>query len=275
MIGIKNGPVAYFDILGYKSINSSNEIEKVAQIIVDHLVGIPASLRDFMKKSISPVGLSEKDEDRFAKSISCLLLSDSVLLTAQHNKSFNAEVKLVNWLFFILACWMLMNRMLNRGLLLRGAVGYGSYFRKRNCFAGKPIIDSIRMAESLNLAGCAFVPNAWKEVEGAMAAKGLEQMADFIRSITFRYEAPLKSCTSRQSLKSQVMMVFDIKDNIGEKVSKAFTSYNRKITEKVKPKIENTALMIESFIKCKEVCRENYQDLAEDHGREPVGECPK
>lgn len=251
-IRIENGPVAYFDILGYQSINSNNEIEKVAQIIVDHLDGIPDSLRDFMKKSISPFGLSEKDEDKFAKSISCLLLSDSVLLTAkQPIKSFNAEVKLVNWLFFILACWMLMNRMFNRGLLLRGAVGYGRYFRKRNCFAGEPIIDSIRMAESLNLAGCAFVPNAWKQLEGAMAAKGLEQMADFIRSITFRYEAPLKSCTSKQSLKSQVMMVFDIKDNIGEKVSKAFTSYNRKIIEEVKPKIENTALMIESFIKCK------------------------
>lgn len=251
-IRIENGPVAYFDILGYQSINSNNEIEKVAQIIVDYLDGIPDSLRDFMKKSISPFGLSEKDEDKFAKSISCLLLSDSVLLTAkQPIKSFNAEVKLVNWLFFILACWMLMNRMFNRGLLLRGAVGYGRYFRKRNCFAGEPIIDSIKMAESLNLAGCAFVPNAWKQLEGAMTAKGLEQMADFIRSITFRYEAPLKSCTSKQSLKSQVMMVFDIKDNIGEKVSKAFTSYNRKITEEVKPKIENTALMIESFIKCK------------------------
>ena len=259
MIRIKNGPVAYFDILGYENINSSNEIEKVAQIIIDHLDGIPANLSDFMKDIISPVGLREKDKDRFAKSISCILLSDSVILTAEQPlKRINAEVKLVKWLFFILACWMLMNRMFNRGLLLRGAVGYGRYFRKRNCFAGKPIIDSIRMAESLNLAGCAFVPNAWKEVEGAMAAKGLEQMADFIRSITFRYEAPLKSCTSRQSLKSQVMMVFDIKDNIGEKVSNAFTSYNRKITEKVKPKIENTAMMIESFIKCKEVCRENY-----------------
>jgi hypothetical protein len=251
-IRIKNGPVAYFDILGYHSINSSNEIEEVSQIIVDHLDGIPDSLHDFMKKSISPVGLSEKDEDKFAKSISCILLSDSVLLTGkQPIISLDAGVKLVNWLFFILACWMLMNRMFNRGLLLRGAVGYGRYFRKRNCFAGKPIIDSVRMAENLNLAGCAFVPNAWEQLQGAMEAKGLEQMADLIRSITFRYEAPLKLCTSRQSLKSQVMMVFDIEENIREKVSKAFTSYNRKITEEVKPKIENTALMIESFIKCK------------------------
>ena len=249
---IKNGPVAYFDILGYQSINSSNEIEKVAQIIVDHLDGIPAILHDFMKKSISPIGLSEKDEDRFAKSICCLLLSDSVLLTAkQPIKSLNAEVKLGNWLFFLLACCMLMNRMFNRGLLLRGAIGYGRYFRKRNCFAGKPIIDSIRLTESLNLAGCAFVPNAWKEVEGAMAANGMDQIADLIRSITFKYEVPLKSCTSRQSLESQVMMVFDIKNNIREKVLKAFTSYNREITEEIKSKIENTVMMIESFVKYK------------------------
>jgi hypothetical protein len=42
-IRITNGPVAYFDILGYESINSSNEIEKVAQVIIDHLDGIPAA----------------------------------------------------------------------------------------------------------------------------------------------------------------------------------------------------------------------------------------
>lgn len=253
---IKNGPVAYFDILGYQSINESNEIQKVAQIIVDHLDGIPVRLRDFMKESVSPFGLSEKDEDRFAKSISCLLLSDSVLLTAEQPiKSFSLELKLWKWLFFLLECWMLMNNMFKRGLLLRGALGYGEYFRKRNCFAGKPIIDAIRLAESLNLAGCAFVPNAWKEVEGALAVKGNEQVADFIRSISFKYEAPLKSGMA-EPLNSLMMIVFDIpkdcEDNIREKVCKAFTTYNRKITKEVKPKIENTALMIESFIKRKQ-----------------------
>lgn len=250
-IRIKNGPVAYFDILGYQSINSNNEIEKVAQLIIDHLDKIPASVRDFMKKGISPAGLSEKDEDKFAKSIHCLLLSDSVLLTAEQRKKSNADEKLFNWLFFLLACRMLMNEMFNEGLLLRGAVSYGKYFRKRNCFAGEPIIDAIRLAGSLNLAGLAFVPKAWEEVEKVMAAKGLEQMADFIKSITFGYEAPLTSCKPSQYFKSQVMMVFDVKDNIVEEVSKAFTSYNREITEKVKPKIENTVLMIESFVKCK------------------------
>ncbi len=254
---IKNGPVAYFDILGYQNINESNEIQKVAQIIVDHLDGIPVRLRDFMKESVSPFGLSEKDEDRFAKSISCLLLSDSVLLTAEQPiKSFNAELKLWKWFFFLLACWMLMNDMFKRGLLLRGAIGYGEYFWKRNCFAGKSIIDAIRLAESLNLAGCAFVPSAWEEVEGALAAKGNEQVADFIKSISFKYEAPKKSCTSEESLNCSMMIGFDIpkdcEDNIKEKVRKAFTTYNREITEEVKPKIENTALMIESFVKCKQ-----------------------
>lgn len=248
---ITNGPVAYFDILGYESINLSNEIEKVAQVILDYLDGIPASVRDFMKNSFLSIGLNEH-ANRFAKSISCILLSDSVLLTGMESKKgWGAGKKLVNWLFFLLACYMLMNRMLDRELLLRGAVGYGRYFRKGHCFAGKPIIDSIRLAESLNLAGCVFVPNAWDQVEKVIAAEGLEQIADFIRSITFKYEVPLKPCSSEESLESHVMILSGIKENMEGKVRKAFTSFNREFNEELKPKLDNTVLMIQSVLRCK------------------------
>lgn len=249
---ITNGPVAFFDILGYESINSSNDIKNAAQMILDHLDGIPASVRDFMKNSFLSIGLSEKHADRFAKSIICLLLSDSVLLTAKEPKiAWGAEEKLLNWLFFLLSCCKLMNRMLNGGFLLQGAVRYGRYFRKRNCFAGMPIVDSIRLAKRLNLAGCAFIPNACDEVAKVLATKGLEQMADFIRSITFKYEVPLKSCASEKYFESHVMIVFGARHNMEEKVRKAFTSHNRKMGEELKPKLQNTVLMIQSFLKCK------------------------
>jgi len=248
---IANGSVAYFDIMGYESINTRNEIKEVAKIILDHLDGIPASIRDIRKKYFLSIGLDEH-ADRFAKSISSILLSDSVLLTEKEPmKGWGAREKLLNWLFFLHACYMLMNKMLDGNLLLRGAIGYGRYFRKGNCFAGKPIIDSIRLAESLDLAGCVFVPNAWDEVEKVIAAEGLGLVADFIRSITFKYEVPLKSCASERSFKSHVMIGFGTKDNLEQKVRQAFTSYNREITEKVRPKIDNTVLMIQSFLKCK------------------------
>ena len=245
---IKNGPVAYFDVLGYQNINSCNDINKVAQIIVEHIDVIPILVHDFMKKNISPIGLNENDEEKFAKSIKCLLLSDSILLTSkQPIENFNAKKNLVNWLFFILTCLMLMNKLFDKGLLLRGAIGYGSYFQKRNCFAGKSIIDTIQLAENIDIAGCVFVPNAWKQVEKSMTAIGLEIMADFIKSLTFRYETPLKN----GKIEHYVMLVIDIKNNIPEKISNAFISYNRKITKELEPKIKNTTLMIESFYKNK------------------------
>jgi len=250
-IRIKNGPVAYFDILGYKSINDNNEIKKVAQIIIDHLDGIPVIIHDFLKKAISPISPSSKDENKFARSISCLLLSDSILLTSK--QPFKVELKLVNWLFFLLTCSMLMNNLFNKGLILRGAVGYGEYFKKRNCFAGKPIIDACELSECLDLAGCAIVPNAWEEIEDALADEGMEQMADLIRSITFRYEVPLKNDKSEP----RTIIPFDIPkcsdDDIVKILHTAFTTYNRgnKITKDVERKIQNTAMMIESFLQCK------------------------
>lgn len=96
-----------------------------------------------------------------------------------------------------------------------------------------------------------FVPNAWDEVEKVIAAEGLEQIADFIRSITFKYKVPLKSCSSEESLESHVMIVSDVKENMEGKVRKAFTSFNREFKEELKQKLDNTVLMIQSVLGCK------------------------
>ena len=253
---IKNGPVAYFDILGYKSIIDNNEIETVAQLIVDHLDKTPAYLHDYIMNSFSSFGLSEKDLDRLAKLTYRLLLSDSVLLTAKHPRGkFDPEDRLWEWLIFVLECRQLMGKMFENGLPLKGAIGYGEYFRKGNCFAGKPIVDAFRLAQNLDIAGCAFVPKTWNEIEKALA-KCNEQIAEFIRKLSFKYEVNLKSGKS----KSLMMVVFtppNSEGSIREKVHKAFTAYKKEITGEVETKFENTVLMIESFVNANNIHPEN------------------
>jgi len=244
----KNGPVAYFDILGYKTIIDNNEIQTVAQLIVDFLDRAPTYLRDSIRRDFSSLGLSAQELDRLARFTSRLVLSDSVLLTAtQPRRRFNSENRLWEWFVFVLECRKLMNWMVENGLPLKGAIGYGEYFRKRNCLAGKPIVDAIRLADSLEIAGCAFIPNAWSEVEEALT-KGNGQIAEFIRSISFRYEAPLKSGKSE----SLMMVAFTLPDgcegNVREKVRKAFTAHKKEIAEEVKTKFENTVRMMEFFV---------------------------
>ena len=258
---IKNGPVAYFDILGYKTIIDNNEIETVAQLIVDYLDKTPTYLRDFIKNSFPSLGLSTQELVVLSRSTSRLVLSDSVLLTAtQPRGRFNSENRLWEWFLFVLECRQLMNWMVKNGLPLKGAIGYGEYFRKRNCFAGKPILDAFRLAHNLDIAGCAFVPNAWSEVEETLK-KGDNQIANFIRSISFKYEVPLKmGCSNvspfkKDKSKSLTMVAFTLPDdwegNIRKKARKAFTDHEKKITEKVKTKFENTVMMMESFTEVK------------------------
>jgi len=244
--------------LGYQAIIDNNQIETVAQLIVDYIDKTPTYLRDFIKRSFSSLGLSAQELDGLAKLTSRRLLSDSVLLTAtQPRARFNSEDRLWEWFLFLLECRQLMDWMVKNGLPLKGAIGYGEYFLKRSCFAGKPILDAFRLADNLDIAGCAFVPNAWSEVEEALK-KGDEQIANFIKSISFKYEVPLKvGCSNVSPFKkdkseSLTMVAFtlpdDWKGNVREKVQKAFTAYNRRIAGKVKTKFENTVLMMESFL---------------------------
>jgi hypothetical protein len=90
---------------------------------------------------------------------------------------------------FVLECRQLMSWMVENSLPLKGAIGYREYFRKRNCLAGKPIVEAFRLADSLDIAGCAFVPNAWSEVEEALAKGNGStlwdeiELSDFVRPL--------------------------------------------------------------------------------------------
>jgi len=245
---IRNGPVAFFDILGYKSIIDNNKIEVVAQLIVDHLEKTPYYLRDFIIKEFSHFGLPKKDLDRLAKYTFRLLLSDSILLTSKQPKgSYDLESRLWEWFLFLLECQKLVTWMFENGLPVKGAIGYGEYFRKRNCFAGKPIVDCFRLANSLDLAGCAFVPNAWNRIEEALTGSNNKQIADFINSVCLEYQVPVKSGKSKDLRILFYPLPNNWKGSTENKVERAFTAHRKEITEKVKTKFVNTVNMIDSF----------------------------
>lgn len=251
--GTSIGPVAFFDLMGYSQINEMNDIKDVARIIIEHIDIIPDFIREERKCWFSKINMEEHAE-KFAKEISIILLSDSILLTEKADKhDWGDGEKLINWFFFILTCRSLMDRLLDAKLLTQGAIGYGEYFRKKNCFAGDDLGKAVNLSKKINLAACVFVPSAWMVLQMLDVPDDLKWILDAVKSITFEYDVPMKSCNSRQLNENHRVIAFGARDYENDRIYNAFSSYNRN-PEKDKvvlQKRKNTMAMIDAFHKSK------------------------
>ena len=114
--GIHTGLVAIFDILGYRAINEYNEIEMIAEMVSDVLVGLPHKVKDCLNSILTRMSrlltsLPEKTEGY----VTALLLSDSILLSPVETSPRSSDKELFTWLIFILYCRVLWIRDVQSG----------------------------------------------------------------------------------------------------------------------------------------------------------------
>jgi hypothetical protein len=245
----RKGLVAFFDILGYKNIIDNNKIETVAALISNKLLKIPNRLQELTLETFSPLDLDEYVLRReLAKFTSPVLLSDSFLFTVPFGKNEDSDIKGTRWLVFLIVCRHLTMWMFQNGLPVRGAIGYGPYFVKKTCFAGKPIVEAYRLTNSLDLSGCTLTPSACDQVKKLLAGGTFKAACESINSLLVEYLTPLKDSEQKRLL----MIDFSIPNysttNIRQIVVESFHGHNKDIPKSAQAKIQNTEMMLRFFV---------------------------
>jgi hypothetical protein len=134
---VRNGVVAFFDILGFKhvaDVETDEAIAGVGRLVEDKIVHIRERLAHEIPSEAA----------LFKSSVHSCIFSDSILLwceipVAPH--PYSAEYEVIYWNAFFRVCTGLMKLMFNDGFPLRGAVSVGKFFVKDYCFVGRPIVQ--------------------------------------------------------------------------------------------------------------------------------------
>ncbi len=129
--------VAFFDILGFKSI-----VEKYpAQEVVDKIKNL---LIPSLNQSVNSVWIADK--------VKYISVSDSIILYTVDD----SEVSCMN---MFIACNKIMKEAFDIGFPLRGAISYGEFVVDDNVFVGKAYNDAVEYEKVQKWSGCVVTPS--------------------------------------------------------------------------------------------------------------------
>lgn len=257
---IHEGLVGYFDILGYQSILENNQIESVANIISDIVLNLPECTKYVLSQKLR-IGLDEEKAPKkisdavqrflsvIQKPLNCLILSDSIIFSYSFDFEFGEDLKIkdeavlnhAKWFFFIAHVRELLKICFSQGLPLRGAIDFGQYYFSGNCWAGKPIIDSYRLAGKLQMSGCAFTPNAANKYHEIprIDVLGKDDSAFF-----FRYLTPLSNNSEEKMFVINWLDGNNKPADFKQVLVHSFSGHKKDISRKAFPKMENTEIFM-------------------------------
>lgn len=255
------GIVACFDILGYQNIIDSNQIEKVANLISTKI----SPLTTEAQNKLSNAFLDAIDKDGYkdiknskvmleasfsiAQNIKYITISDTIISSMSFDKIDNYNVEVLVWIIFLGQMAMLQRMSFDAGLPMRGAIDFGEFYIHGNNFAGKPIIDSFRLAQNLYFSGCVLTNKAGELLLSKIPDWSKEGNVNMFKVFNFMllpYLAPLKDNAHNRLLllnwlsHSLVGELPSIPDDLRQYVNTAFHDHNKEIDDTVTPKIENT-----------------------------------
>ena len=192
----KTGFVAFFDILGYRNFLKRNKPEIAAEKITEFL----KKLKAFQSETY--LSLFEKEFQSEAKpiveKIVYLVISDSILLTLEADKSVEGDYKFSQFLFLVY-CARLSKDLFIYGLPVRGAIEYGEYVLVENqTLVGTPIVDAYQSATDLDLSAC-------------QVSNSVEDLVASLENVVYlKYNTPL---TTGEEKELVLLMPFSLADD--------------------------------------------------------------
>jgi hypothetical protein len=158
--------------------------------------------------------------------------------------------------------------MLDYGLPIRGAIGFGKVLIKNNCFAGEPIVEAYQLATDLDLAATALTPEArnqfreaFKEVRGQEPGETLadDKVGNWAKRITVKYCAPRKSSSEDRIDMLNLEYVHgthwkNLSGDVRQRVLDSFLSHNKDLPAASKSKLDNTELFLRYCISYTREC---------------------
>ena len=227
----QNGLVGYFDVLGYQNIIDNNKIADAARILSESLLKIPEAAKRSLETTPDMKDLLGK--------VNWLMLSDSIILTMSSESVDQDEFA---WFIFLGFASRLLRESFDNGFPMRGAVDVGEYYVEDRSFAGKPFVNSYRLAYQIEFSGCVLTDNAAKEIEK------IKQSETLFGSLFFRYLVPLKNNRTERRLVLNWLRPFsdwgEHPNNLREYVIGSFHAHNKDISPEVIQKIDNTEMLL-------------------------------
>lgn len=249
----KNGLVAFVDILGYSSLMELNDVGEQLSLTLQLISSIPEEAKSMINSSLEESkakieGETESEAGNILMEsldkIKFLVISDSILvyMEIEENKHFDS------WAFMMFMS-ILSSLFMRNGLPLRGAISYGEFITVNNSFAGKPIINSYKKGNSLNMAGIVFEEkchNYFKEL-----LKEDEELTCIIPLLELEYydkknELQTGVFIDHSSYLDQKLRTND--EDLIIEVTSAFTAHNKQLNAGGKIKLKNTIQHFRSVI---------------------------
>ena len=262
----KTGLVGFFDILGYQQMLLANDVSSTARIVVDVLSAVPDNV---VVGLLEDEGL-ERAEDlaswpEFARyfqglvreEMDWLLFSDSILVSLPLKLERDVFQWATSVVGFVEVCAVLLRQMFDVGLPLRGGVSFGEFFIQDTYFAGQPIIDAYRHAESLDLSGCVLAPSV-ERMYGQMRQHAVdagyeESIRGMLDQLCVSYLVPKKRDRVETGLMvnwvNLPMRSFEgLPSDLREYVYSSFVAHNKDVVPAVQPKIDNTEAFVRKIV---------------------------
>jgi hypothetical protein len=206
---IRNGYVAFFDILGYREMTSRDDFEEIIQA----LEGANTEAKELLhRKQIENAHLFS--------------FGDSMIVFCPGDT--DDETYAAGRLLSVFAR-SLFSHMFARGMPVRGAIAKGDFYYKDNSYAGKPLNEAYEYANCLEFAGCVLTPSA-EDLKEAEFQSVLERHKLFTEvSVPLKNYGKQRMYVLRQRVRPD-----------RERVRQAFQRHGKSITPSVLPKLNNT-----------------------------------
>jgi len=214
-IQTEHGLVAFFDILGFKSLLRANTLKESLAIIDNSFI-----------KALTETERIHKNLSR----LKTFVISDSILVALPMEQAQSAANEAYVYLFCSF-CQFLMLYLFYEGLPIRGAIAVGEFhIRNENnkiIFAGKPIVDACEMANAIDLSACVIVPASESNV--------LSQVTTDL----FRIHATPRKAFPKSEL---YLLKYGVKDHpfAREKIIEMFNAHGKHLDQSSLSKVNNT-----------------------------------
>jgi hypothetical protein len=169
------GFFGFFDVLGYRRLIEKNNL--------DEIIKIYNSI--FLNLSEIAMLFANKPSDDYS-AIKSFVFSDTIILYQIIENITPATAK-----YFISTSSCLLRLAFDRGIPLRGAISYGTYFIRENpiCFLGKPIVEAYESEKKQNWSGAILCKSAEKIIQN---------ISDRSEFPLIEYDVPLRSKTETE-----------------------------------------------------------------------------
>jgi len=243
---VESGIIAFLDILGYANFLENNEPEEAAKVILNILLTAPDKMRALNVKIYNEDIEIKTHVEEQLKRFKWLIFSDSILVAFPYTRTATDDTKAHEWMYFLLFISTLYRHLFDNGLPIRGAVTFGNFFIKGQCFAGRTIINAYKMASTLDLAAIALDKQASDELLGLMKKSNMNTAMECVTE----YAIPLKDGTSPKRLvviPSFPLMPTLTVDDLRQVVAESFWKHKKDLTPSVMTKLNNTEMFFRYF----------------------------